>query len=49
MPPMAAEGIASVVAQVRAVRIPAAAHSAYFERAELFNTIVDEFLATLGR
>jgi pimeloyl-ACP methyl ester carboxylesterase len=47
MPPMAAEGIASVVPQVRAVRIPAAAHSAYFERADLFNAIVDEFLARL--
>ena len=47
MPPMAAQGIASVVPQVRAVRIPAAAHSAYFERADLFNTIVDEFLANL--
>lgn len=44
MPPFAAEAIASVVPGARAARIPLAGHSGYFERADVFNRLVSEFL-----
>lgn len=45
MPPFAADAIAAVVPLARAVHIPDAGHSAYFERAPRFNRLVEEFLA----
>jgi pimeloyl-ACP methyl ester carboxylesterase len=45
MPPFAADAIAAVVPRARAVHIPDAGHSAYFERALRFNRLVEEFLA----
>jgi 3-oxoadipate enol-lactonase len=44
IPPIAADAIAAVVPDARAVRIPDAGHSAYFERAQVFNRHVAEFL-----
>ncbi|MEO8714680.1 MAG: alpha/beta hydrolase [Acetobacteraceae bacterium] len=48
IPPAAADGIARIVAGVRVAHIAEAAHSAYFERASVFNAIVEEFLAGTG-
>jgi pimeloyl-ACP methyl ester carboxylesterase len=45
-PPAAAPGFAALAPRGRAVRVPRAGHSLYFERAETFNRIVDEFLST---
>ena len=47
MPPMAADAIAAVVANARAVHIPDAGHSGYFERPALFNRLVGEFFAEI--
>jgi 3-oxoadipate enol-lactonase len=47
MPPMAAEAMARIAPNVRAARIAKAGHSAYFERAGLFNELVEEFFAAL--
>lgn len=44
MPPMAADAIAAVVPRARAVHIADAGHSGYFERPDVFNRIVAEFL-----
>jgi pimeloyl-ACP methyl ester carboxylesterase len=44
MPPFTAEAIAAVVPGASSARIPLAGHSAYFERAESFNTLVERFL-----
>jgi 3-oxoadipate enol-lactonase len=49
MPPFAADAIAAVVPGARAVHIEQAGHSAYFERAQLFNRHVAEFLDHAGR
>lgn len=46
MPPFAAEAIAAVVPGATAICVAQAGHSAYFERAEMFNTILATFLAT---
>lgn len=46
IPPFAADAIARVIPQARVVHIPNAGHSTYFERPELFNKIVGEFLAS---
>ena len=43
MPPFAADAIARVVPGSKVAHIEDAGHSAYFERAERFNAIVDEF------
>jgi pimeloyl-ACP methyl ester carboxylesterase len=45
MPPFAADAIAAVVAGARVAHIPDAGHSAYFERAAVFNRLVEEFLS----
>ena len=44
IPPFAADAIAAVVPDARVVHIPDAGHSAYFERAQVFNRHVAEFL-----
>ena len=44
IPPFAADAIAAVVPGARAVHIADAGHSAYFERAQVFNRHVAEFL-----
>jgi 3-oxoadipate enol-lactonase len=48
IPPVVADGIAAVAPNARAVHIPDAAHSGYFERPDVFNSLVGEFIATLG-
>ena len=45
IPPFAADAIARVVPRVKVVHIPDAGHSAYFERAAVFNRAVEAFLA----
>ena len=44
MPPCSAEAIAAVVPGAVAARIPLAGHSGYFERPEVFNSVVEGFL-----
>ena len=46
MPPFAAEAIAAGVPGAKAARVARAGHSAYFERADVFNAILADFLAT---
>jgi len=48
IPPFAADIIAAVVPGARAVHIADAGHSAYFERAQVFNRHVAEFLDPVG-
>lgn len=43
-PPAAGPALAPLAPRGRAVRVPAAGHSVYFERAAQFNQIVEEFL-----
>ena len=45
-PPAAGAVLAALAPKGRAVRVPHAGHSVYFERAADFNRIVDEFLST---
>lgn len=45
IPPFAADAMAAVLPNARVVHIPNAAHSAYFERASVFNKLVDDFFA----
>jgi 3-oxoadipate enol-lactonase len=47
-PPEAVRSLMAQIPQARFVQIPRAGHSAYFERAEEFNRIVDEFLRATG-
>ena len=49
MPPAAVAMLASIVPGARLVRVPEAGHSVYWERPEIFNRLVDEFLATAAR
>lgn len=50
IPPFAADAMSRVIPGARAVHIPDAGHSAYFERPQTFNRIVEEFLdATASR
>ncbi|MGQ0544994.1 MAG: alpha/beta fold hydrolase [Betaproteobacteria bacterium] len=44
-PPAAGPALAPLARKGRAVRVPAAGHSVYFERAAQFNQIVEEFLS----
>lgn len=44
-PPAAGPALAPLARRGRAVRVPRAGHSVYFERAETFNRVVEEFLA----
>jgi len=48
IPPFAADAIAAVVPQARALHIADAGHSVYFERAQLFNQHVADFLERAG-
>lgn len=48
IPPFAGDVIAPLVPDARAAHIPDAGHSAYFERAAVFNRLVEEFLSTVG-
>ena len=43
-PPMAGPLLAAVARNARAVRVPAAGHSVYFERAAHFNELLGRFL-----
>jgi len=45
LPPAAVAILASLIPNARLVRIPEAGHSVYFERAPIFNGLVDAFLA----
>jgi pimeloyl-ACP methyl ester carboxylesterase len=45
-PPFAGAALAALAPKGKAVRVPRAGHSVYFERADEFNGIVDEFLST---
>jgi pimeloyl-ACP methyl ester carboxylesterase len=47
MPPFAADAIAVVVPGTRVAHIANAGHSAYFERAAVFNRLVEEFLGAI--
>jgi pimeloyl-ACP methyl ester carboxylesterase len=46
-PPFLADGMAKLMPNARVERVEEAGHSVYFERAEIFNRLVDEFLATV--
>jgi 3-oxoadipate enol-lactonase len=48
IPPFAADAIAAAVPQARVVHIADAGHSVYFERAQVFNRHVSEFLESAG-
>ena len=47
-PPFAADALAAVLPRAEVMRIAEAGHSAYFERAAVFNAAVAEFLARCG-
>jgi len=49
IPPDSVAILASRIPGARLVRVPAAGHSVYFERAETFNRLLDEFLSEDGR
>ncbi len=49
IPPFAADAMSRVIPGALAVHIPDAGHSAYFERPQAFNRIVDEFLTASAR
>jgi pimeloyl-ACP methyl ester carboxylesterase len=46
-PPFLADAIAPLMPNARVQRVEEAGHSVYFERAEMFNRLVEEFLATV--
>jgi 3-oxoadipate enol-lactonase len=46
IPPAAVGVLASIVPGARLARVPEAGHSVYWERAEAFNRLVDEFLSS---
>jgi 3-oxoadipate enol-lactonase len=48
IPPAAVAVLASIVPGARLVRVPAAGHSVYWERAEVFNRLLDDFLVETG-
>jgi 3-oxoadipate enol-lactonase len=43
-PPAAGPALAPLAPKSRAVRVPVAGHSVYFERAATFNELVEKFL-----
>ena len=47
IPPFAADALARLVAGAKVAHIEDAGHSAYFERADRFNKIVDDFLSRI--
>jgi 3-oxoadipate enol-lactonase len=48
-PPQLAGPLAALMPDARVEEVAAAGHSVYFERADVFNRLVDEFLAAVGR
>jgi pimeloyl-ACP methyl ester carboxylesterase len=48
-PPEAMRSLVTPIPQARFIQIPHAGHSAYFERAEEYNYVVDEFLREVAR
>jgi pimeloyl-ACP methyl ester carboxylesterase len=46
IPPAAVAVLASIATGARLARVPEAGHSVYWERAETFNRLVDEFLSS---
>ena len=44
-PPMLAPALAALMPAARIEEVAAAGHSVYFERADIFNRLVEEFLA----
>jgi 3-oxoadipate enol-lactonase len=49
IPPAAVAVLASIVPGARLARVPQAGHSVYWERPQLFNRLVDEFLRDVDR
>src|SRR5262245_15209269 len=49
IPPDSVAILASRIPGARLVRVPAAGHSVYFERADVFNRFLDDFLSEDGR
>jgi pimeloyl-ACP methyl ester carboxylesterase len=49
IPPDSVAILASRIPGARLVRVPAAGHSVYFERADVFNRLLDDFLSEDGR
>ena len=47
-PPMLAPALAALMPNARVEQVPAAGHSVYFERADIFNRLVEEFFAKIG-
>ena len=47
-PPAAASAVASLLPSSRVSCVPETGHSVYFERAQVFNSILDEFLRSSG-
>jgi 3-oxoadipate enol-lactonase len=47
-PPLLAPALAALIPNARVEQVAAAGHSVYFERAEVFNRLVDEFFAAAG-
>jgi pimeloyl-ACP methyl ester carboxylesterase len=48
MPPFAADAMAAALPRAEVAHIAEAGHSAYFERAQVFNATVADFLARCG-
>jgi 3-oxoadipate enol-lactonase len=46
--PFLSDALAPLMPTARVARVPAAGHSVYFQRAELFNRLVGEFLKGAG-
>ena len=47
-PPMLAPALAALMPNARVEQVAASGHSVYFERADIFNRLVDEFFAKTG-
>jgi pimeloyl-ACP methyl ester carboxylesterase len=47
-PPMLAPALAGLMPNARVEPVTAAGHSVYFERADIFNRLVEEFFAKIG-
>jgi pimeloyl-ACP methyl ester carboxylesterase len=47
-PPFIAEALAPMMPNARVEQIAKAGHSTYFERADVFNRLVERFLSQIG-
>lgn len=47
-PPFLSDGMAALMPNARVEHVPNAGHSVYFQHAELFNRLIDEFFAKVG-